>query len=144
MAEKPQSYSNHRKFVPVFLFGLLILVANAGVTGYRVILAPSVNTASTALVALALVLVAVSARNFALRVQDRVIRLEMRLKLAALLPADLQARIPDFTVDHLIALRFASDAELPELAARVLRDGLNDKTAIKKMVKNWQGDYLRA
>jgi hypothetical protein len=60
-----------------------------------------------------------------------------------LLPPDLQKRIPDFTIDQLVALRFASDAELPELAATVLRDNIQDRRTIKKMIKNWRGDYYR-
>jgi hypothetical protein len=68
----------------------------------------------------------------------------MRLRLARLLPADLQSRISDFTLDQLISLRFASDAELPALARKVLDDKLNDRKTIKKLVKDWQADYLRA
>ena len=77
-------------------------------------------------------------------VQDRVIRLEMRLRLVELLPADLKPRIPDFTVAQLISMRFASDAELPALARKVLDDKLTDRKAIKQLVKDWQADNLRA
>jgi hypothetical protein len=80
----------------------------------------------------------------ALTVQDRVIRLEMRLRLAELLPAEMQPRIPEFTVAQLVSLRFASDAELPALAKKVLDEKINDRKAIKKMIKNWQPDELRA
>jgi hypothetical protein len=82
-------------------------------------------------------------RRFALTVQDRVIRLEMRLKLAALLPAEMRSRIPEFTVAQLASLRFASDAELPALARKVLDEKINDRKTIKKMIKNWQADELR-
>ena len=85
-----------------------------------------------------------SARHFALRVQDRVIRLEMRLRLAQLLPADLRPRINELTPKQLVALRFASDEELPDLVRTVLVDRITDGRAIKKMIRNWQGDYLRA
>jgi hypothetical protein len=61
-----------------------------------------------------------------------------------LLPADLHGRIGEFTVGQLVALRFASDAELPELAARVLRDNIQQRKAIKRMVKDWQADHQRA
>jgi len=87
---------------------------------------------------------ALLARIFALSVQDRVIRLEMRLRLAELLPMDLKGQINEFTVAQLVGLRFASNEELPELARRVLQDRITDRTAIKKMVKNWRPDYLRA
>jgi hypothetical protein len=77
-------------------------------------------------------------------VQNRLILLEMRLRLAGVLPSDLRPRIPAFTMDQLISLRFASDAELPALARKVLEEKLNDRKTIKKMVKDWQADYLRA
>ncbi len=77
-------------------------------------------------------------------VQDRVIRLEMRLRLAGLLPADLQARIQELTVDQLVSLRFASDAELPGLTRKVLDDKITDRKSIKKLVKDWQADWMRA
>ena len=76
--------------------------------------------------------------------QDRVIRLEMRLRLAEVLPVDLRPRIPEFTVAQLVSLRFASDAEFPALARKVLDEKMNDRKAIKQLVKDWQGDYLRA
>jgi dolichyl-phosphate-mannose--protein O-mannosyl transferase len=84
------------------------------------------------------------ARIFALTVQDRVIRLEMRLRMERLLPPDLRARISEFTVPQLVALRFAGDEELPLLARQVLEEKLNDRKTIKRRVKNWQADFLRA
>ena len=57
---------------------------------------------------------------------------------------DLRPRIPEFTVEQLVSLRFASDAELPALARKVLDEKMNDRKAIKQLVKDWQGDYLRA
>jgi len=77
-------------------------------------------------------------------VQDRVIRLEMRLRLQQLLAQDLRVRIPEFTVGQLVALRFASDAELPDLARKTLDEKLTDRKAIKKMIRDWQPDELRA
>ena len=96
------------------------------------------------LMALALIVGFFSARLFALSVQDRVIRLEERLRYQRLLPADLQLRIEEFTVAQLVSLRFASDAELPALARKVLDEKLNERKAIKQLVKNWKPDYLRA
>jgi hypothetical protein len=85
-----------------------------------------------------------AARVFALTVQDRVIRLEMRLRMKDVLPADLQPRILEFTPGQLVALRFASDGELPDLARAVLKDGIKDKKTIKQMITHWQADELRA
>jgi hypothetical protein len=96
------------------------------------------------LTAAALVLLMFNARLFALSVQDRVIRLEERMRLSSLLPADLKPRVSEFTVSQLVALRFASDEELPRLARKVLTDKLTDRKAIKQMVKNWRADDLRA
>jgi hypothetical protein len=95
-------------------------------------------------VAAALIMGFLSARMFALTVQDRVIRLEERLRYQRLLPADLQPRIGEFTVNQLVSLRFASDAELPALARRVLDEKMNERKAIKQLVKSWRPDYLRA
>jgi hypothetical protein len=72
------------------------------------------------------------------------IRLEMRLRLARVLPADSQSRIGEFTLDQLISMRFASDAELPAIARKVLDEKINDRKAIKQLVNDWQADWLRA
>jgi len=96
------------------------------------------------LTAAALIVFAFNARVFALTVQNRVIRMEERLRMARLLPADLQPHINEFTIPQLVALRFASDEELPDLARKVFNDKLADTKTIKKMVKHWHADYLRA
>ena len=92
---------------------------------------------------MALLVLAFLARIFALGVQDRVIRLEERLRFERLLPDDLKPRIGEFTIDQLVSLRFASDAELPALARTVLDGKVNSRKAIKKMVQNWRADYQR-
>ena len=139
-----QTYKNHAKFVPVYhFFALPILLANVIWAGARTFGALSVETVMGLLVALALIVLALFARVFANKVQDRVIRLEMRLRLRELLPADLQPRINDFTVDQLVSMRFAGDEELPGLAASVLRDGVRDRKTIKQMVKKWTPDEAR-
>ena len=140
-----QNFQNHAKYVPVFHFFVLpMLLLNVGWEIHRVVVAPSAGSVKALLVALALFLAALYGRMFALAVQDRVIRLEMQLRLQGLLPVDLRARIPEFTVGQLVALRFASDAELPGLAAKVLTEKLQDRKAIKRMIQNWQADELRA
>ena len=120
------------------------MAANVVWAVIRLVRHPSLDTVMTALVAVALVLVALHARSFALTVQDRVIRLEMRLRLRDLCPPDLVARIPELSRAQLVALRFAGDAELPALARKVLDDKIEDRKAIKLMVRNWEADHFRA
>jgi len=143
-SEKPQSYENHARYVPGYhgvVFGIFVL--NLLWSGYRVATDSSVGTLVNFLLAVAFLLLFYYARRFAATVQDRVIRVEMRLRLAQVLPADLRGEIGRFTVDQLIALRFAGDGELPALARKVLDEKLTDRDAIKKLVKNWQADLLR-
>ena len=118
MAEKrPQTHDNHTRFVPLYHYvAFPILVVNLLWAFYRVITGVSIDTFVAAAVAFALVVVALFARTFALGAQDRVIRLEERLRMQGLLPGELRSRIDSFTTDQLVALRFASDEELPELA----------------------------
>jgi hypothetical protein len=154
MNEK-QNLSNHTKFVPAFHFFLLpVLSLNLIQAGYwllfwsfgsrhaisvRVFIAAFINL----LVAIALIVMALLGRLFALGVQDRVIRLEERLRYQQLLPADLQPRINDFTINQLVSLRFASDSELPTLARKVLDDKIDNRKVIKLMIQTWRGDYQR-
>jgi len=84
------------------------------------------------------------ARVQTITVQDRVIRLEMRLRLKDVLPAALAARISELSASQLIGLRFASDPELPALVERCLSGQLANRAAVKKEIKNWQADWLRA
>jgi len=140
-----QNYKNHVRFVPLFhYFVLPVLAINFVSSVLAVKHAFSAATVIASLTALALILVAFFGRIFALTVQTRLIRLEMRLRMQEILPADLRARILEFRPGQLVALRFASDAELPELARKVLDENLIDQKTIKQMIRDWQGDFLRA
>jgi hypothetical protein len=79
-----------------------------------------------------------------LKVQDRVIRMEERQRCERLLPTESKSRIEEITPDQFVALRFASDSELPGLVNKVLADKISNTKTIKQMVKTWRGDYLRA
>ena len=144
MAE--QNFENHSKFVPAFHFFVIpVATINFGWQIYRWRAGGfSLGGFESILLAAALLIGFIYARLFALRVQDRVIRLEERLRCQRLLSADLQLRIAEFMAGQLVALRFASDAELPGLARKVLDEKLTERKAIKKLVKNWKPDYLRA
>jgi uncharacterized membrane protein YciS (DUF1049 family) len=141
-----QNYKNHRMLVPAFHFFILpVFSLNFGYSLYRLKQTSfSFESIVGVLVAAALTMGALYSRLFALRVQDRVIRLEMLLRLERILPSDLKSRIHEFTLGQLIALRFASDAELPELSRLVLVQKLTGGKAIKQSIQNWQADGLRA
>ena len=140
-----QNFENHAKFVPGFHIGVLgIFAANIIWSAIRLFRGFDADHAFGLLVAIALLLCAFYGRIFALTVQDRVIRLEMRLRMERVLPAELRGRIAEFSVAQLVALRFASDAELPELARKVIDGKIEDRKAIKQMVREWQADWLRA
>ena len=139
-----QNYKNHSRYV-VGYHGLtfFILVINLVWSLYALIRTFSPDSVVRLLLALGLLLLFFYARRFVLTVQDRVIRLEMVLRLNQLLPADLKPRVSEFTLGQLIALRFAGDEELPGLARKVLTEKLTDRNAIKRLVKNWKADFLR-
>ncbi len=139
-----QDFGNHRKFVRgyhVLAFGLLAL--NFFYSLYLVVRALSVNSVMALLLAFALLMVFYYVRTFALRAQDRVIRLEERLRLHELLPPDQKHNVDGLTTDQLIALRFASDGEVAALVAAVCAEGIEDRDEIKKRVTNWRADHQR-
>lgn len=151
MAEKqPQTFAHHRRFdplfhfflIPVFTLGLVMALihffAHLGEGDFR----DHFHAALLILLALALLIWLFKTRLYALKVQDRVIRMEERLRLMHLVPEPLRSRIPELTESQLIALRFACDAELPKLAERALNEKLSRKD-IKKSIQNWRPDYWR-
>lgn len=141
----PQTHANHARYVPMYHFVLAaILLANFGWSIRRVIKWPSYDHGMMLLIAFGLLIMFGYMRAFPITVQDRVIRLEERLRMERLLPADLKPRIGEFTPDQLVGLRFAADAELPDLARKVLAEGITKRGDIKRLVKTWRPDYLRA
>jgi len=143
MAE--QNLANHVRWVPGFHFFVMPVIAlNFGWSIYRWKVAGfSLDAFISVLTAAALLMLMAYARLFALKAQDRVIRLEERMRLEKLLSADLKPRIEEFTCGQLVAMRFASDAELPALAHKVLTGNIRSGKAIKQMVQIWRADYLR-
>ena len=145
MADSGQTYKTHVRWFPPFHFFVApVFLINVFIQGYLLYERGGRLLIWELVVSIALLLGALSARLMALSVQDRVIRLEMRLRLREILPADLQARIPELTREHFVGLRFASDAEMTALVRKVLAGELKSTSEIKKSVTQWQGDYLRA
>jgi hypothetical protein len=142
-AKTPQTKSNHVRFDPFFHFFLIPLSLLIFV--WTVVhLVRHGGSASGLLVAISgvQILALTKARLYSLKVQDRVIRLEERLRLAMLAPDDIRSRVSELTESQLIALRFASDAELPTLAQKALNENLTNKQ-IKDSILTWRPDYWR-
>jgi len=139
----PQSYANHSRLDPTFHFFLASLnIAAIILSVILLVQHPRMASILWVLLAIGLFVTAFKARTYALRVQDRVIRLEERLRLAMLLPEAARARIGELTESQLVGLRFASDAELPALAMRALNERLTNKQ-IKSSIQSWRPDYFR-
>lgn len=141
-----QNFANHIRFVPAFHFFVLpVLLINFGWAIYRWIhVGYTVDGFIGIVVAAALFVGFVAVRLMAMKIQDRVIRFEERQRFERVLPSDLHPRILEFTADQLVALRFASNSELPELARKVLDEKIADRKSIKKMIKVWRPDLVRA
>lgn len=144
MATK-QSFSNHARYLPIYHFIASPITGLAFLhLAWVALRDPSPRHIGDAILMFAITCGVLSSRLMALTVQNRVIRLEMRLRLKELLPAALQPRIRELTVRQLVALRFASDAELPGLVERTLAGEFAKPVDIKRAIKDWQPDYLRA
>ena len=146
--QTPQTYANHTRLDPLFHFFLLPVVAvDIGYSIYDLVHSIiqgdfHFGVAWNVVLAIAFAVAILKMRLYALKAQDRVIRLEERLRLASLANDSLRSRIPDLTEGQLIALRFASDGEVCELAGKVLAE--KSKPAdIKKAVKTWRADNFR-
>ena len=143
---EPQTYKNHARFDPPFHFFVLpMLLLNFIFSIYATIHAwPRYEHTHLWWIAMSVVFFVMAGigRGTTLRAQDRIIRLEERLRLQALLPAEDRAHIHELTIKQLIALRFASDAEIPALVRKTLTQNLEPK-AIKQSIINWRADYHR-
>jgi hypothetical protein len=139
-----QSFANHARTVPGFHYGVIgALSLNFLWSLVRLYRVPGLDALVGVVTAVGLLGLLFYARMFPLRVQDRIIRLEMSLRLASVLPTDLRARVGSLRPGQLVALRFASDAELPGLVRQVLDENLSDRREIKKRIREWQPDHLR-
>jgi hypothetical protein len=147
---QPQTFANHTRFdplfhfflAPVFALGLVMALIHFFAHLREGDFVDHFHSALLIVLAFAFLVLLFKVRLYALRVQDRVIRLEERLRLMQLLPERLRSRIPELTESQLCGLRFASDAELPNLTERALNEKLSRKD-IKKSVQVWRPDYWR-
>jgi hypothetical protein len=124
-------------------FALPVLAINAIVLAVRFVRAPTGANGWSVIVAVALVIGIFLSRAMPLRAQDRIIRLEERIRFEKVLPTDLRGRIEDLTAEQLIGLRFAPDDEVPELTRRALGGELRTRADIKRAIRNWRPDHLR-
>ena len=144
MSQPEQNYKNHaRWFPPHHFFVMPVVLVYVLSSARQVWLAPSLSSGFILLVAAALFMAALLARTQALKAQDRVIRLEMRLRMREVLPPDLQGRITELTPAQLIGLRFAGDGELPELVRQALGGTLTTTKSVKEAIQDWQADHHR-
>jgi Family of unknown function (DUF6526) len=143
MERKPQAYANHVKWDPAFHFFLVpVAVANLIVAVVHLFRFPSVGSGWLLVLSIAFVVTIGRMRAYGVGVQDRVIRLEERLRLSQVLQEPLRSRIGELSDKQLVGLRFASDGELSALVERALDEKLS-LADIKKAVANWRPDYSR-
>jgi Family of unknown function (DUF6526) len=141
--QAPQTFANHARLHPGFHFVLAAMILASFILSVVVFVRhPGLEPALLILLTIALFWNSAITRTYSLKVQDRVIRLEERLRMAMLLPEAMKPRIPELTVSQLVALRFASDAELPALVTRTLNEGLTNKQ-IKAAIQLWRPDTFR-
>lgn len=144
MPERPQTFANHTRYHTLFHFiGIPIVSINILVKAVQAYRFPEWERLWDVIVAIAILIAMYLARAYALAVQNRVIRLEERLRLQRVLPEDLRARIDELRTTQLIALRFCADEELPELTRAILSGELHGRKDIKRAIRNWRADWLR-
>jgi hypothetical protein len=140
---KIQTFQNHTRLDPPYHFFLLVVGLGTVIFSiYALTQRQTRENAGFVAFALAFLLLIFKARSYPLKVQDRLIRLEERLRLMALLPEPLRSRIPELTEGQLVALRFASDPEVAGLVEKTLANQLSPKD-VKKAIVNWRPDYFR-
>ena len=139
-----QNYSNHTRWYPLFHFVVIPLLALNFLSHLvRFFMSPSWALGFWTLLGVTLIFLALAARLQALKAQDRVIRLEERLRYKEVLSPELAKRAEQLSMGQIVALRFASDEELSGLIERTLKGEFAKTKEIKMAIKNWRGDYLR-
>lgn len=143
MTEK-QSFANHVRWYPFVHFVITpLLLFNLIWQIVRLVQEPNWDRAESVLMAVVFLMLSVAARLQSLKAQDRIIRLEEALRYREVLPPDLLAKTSALRTGQMLALRFASDGELPELVRRTLNGEFKTNKEIKMAVRDWRGDDLR-
>lgn len=139
-----QNLRNHARLDPAFHVVLsLVLLVNLIYSIIHLVRHVSWRSGWFVVLSAAAIIVFLKIREYPLKVQDRVIRLEERLRLQALAPAEWRPHIHRLSEDQLIGLRFAGDDEVVALATEALEQNLNRKQ-IKERIRNWRADEWRA
>ena len=139
-----QNLANHKRYDALYhFFAAPVLAINIIVTLVQLGLSPTLSALWSFIVAIALGVVVWRLRVYPIRVQDRVIRLEERLRLRSLLPAELHPQIDALSHRKLAALRFSSDEELPALVEKLFKNELRSSTDIKQAIAVWRADEMR-
>jgi hypothetical protein len=145
MSPIPQNYANHRRIFPLYhLVAIPIVTLNILVLAGQLAYRPALSAVWPVIFAIGVATGFLACRASILTVQDRLIGLEMRLRLAAVLPPELVVRIPELRIRHLVGLRFAGDAELPLLVQRCLAGELQTADQVKRQIREWRADFVRA
>lgn len=145
---RTQNFANHGHFPKWFMAQLVLSIITLGVMVYGTFIAASDHAifflgVGSLILAVNTITIFLHLRFTALLLQDRLIRLEMQTRLYRVLPSDMHARIPSLNLGQLVSIRFESDANLPGLVEKVLKDNITQRSDIKKLVKDWQADWMR-
>ena len=146
--QTPQNFDNHRVVPRQLIVAWLLVLAGVisailGLLWLGTSVGPYLVGVGVLLNGLGSLIGLGRVRSYATKLQDRIIRTEMRIRLGGLLPPEQQPSIQSLSIKQMVGLRFASDGEMPELLRKVVNDNIQDPTVIKRLVKDWQGDYDR-
>jgi len=145
MAHNEQNFANHTRIhTPFHKVGLPLVAIYLLWSFWQLFSQPGLASGMNLVLGFALVVTFFLTRIYALKVQDRLIRLEEQLRFQRVLPAELAARAQSIPIPFLVALRFAPDEELPDLVSQVLEQKFAEPVEVKKAIRNWRGDYWRA
>ncbi|HEY8186120.1 MAG TPA: DUF6526 family protein [Pyrinomonadaceae bacterium] len=139
-----QTFANHTRWHPPFHFFVLpVMLINFIWSIVQFFMAPGWNSGWWVVVSLALAALTVFVRTNSLRVQDRIIRLEERLRYQQLLSSAVAQQTGALSISQICALRFAADEELEDLVSAVATGKLANPKEIKRAIKNWRADTFR-